>query len=295
MTGGAVRAGADPTQDRLMQALLAQLEGAPDARVRQLMQALVMHLHRFIVEVDLQPHEWQAAVRFLVEAGQASTALRSELVLLSDVLGVSARVVDLVQGRCAEGATEATGAPCDATLDDEAAMDRALGADLCDDPQAGEPAFYAGRVTDTEGHPLTGALLDVGCGVPAGPAPRAARGRFRTDGQGRYWFWSVRPVHHAVPVDGPVGRLLRLTGRHPFRPAHVHARVSAPGHLPLSTQLFVADSPYLDSDVLFGVRDGLLVHFDAHPPGRAPDGRLRSTPYWSAHHDFRLAKALPAH
>ena len=115
-----------------------------------------------------------------------------------------------------------------------------------------------------------------------------ARSFVRTDDQGRYWFWSIRPSFYPVPVDGPVGRMLDGMGRHPNRPGPIHMMVSAPSHVPVTTHLFVAGSPYIDSDAVFGVRPSLIVDFESHPAGQAPDGRTLDTPYWSAHYDFHL-------
>jgi hydroxyquinol 1,2-dioxygenase len=115
-----------------------------------------------------------------------------------------------------------------------------------------------------------------------------ARGRFRTDAEGRYWFWSIRPSCYPIPDDGPVGDMLRATDRSIFRPGHIHMQVSAPGHVMLTTHVFVAGSPHIDEDAVFGKRDSLVVDFDAHPPGKAPDGREMSKPYHSASFDFRL-------
>jgi hydroxyquinol 1,2-dioxygenase len=115
-----------------------------------------------------------------------------------------------------------------------------------------------------------------------------ARARIRTDDEGRYWFWSIRPTFYPVPDDGPVGEMLRKMGRHPNRPGHIHMKVSAPGHKEVTTHLFVKDSPYLDSDAVFGVRDSLIVEFEKHEPGTAMDGREMAKPYHVAHYDFRL-------
>jgi hydroxyquinol 1,2-dioxygenase len=160
----------------------------------------------------------------------------------------------------------------------------------------GEPTFYSGRVLDVQGRPIAGALLDIWSGdgegnydmqLP-GETQMRARGRIRTDAQGRYWFRSIRPTYYPVPTDGPVGDMLRAMGRHPYRPGHIHMIVSAEGYEPVTTHLFVAGAPYLDSDAVFGVKESLIVPFERHPPGRAPDGASMQVPYYTAHHDFRL-------
>jgi len=297
------------TEDDLTRAVLARLEGAADPRFAQLMRSLVTHLHAFIREVDLKPDEWMAAIQFLTAVGQACDAKRQEFILLSDTLGASMMVVMLDQLRAArakpaEGAappavaaTEATEATVQGPYYWEGAPERPCGSDIAEGVK-GEPAFYSGRVTDTRGQPIRGATLDIWSGDGEGVydmqvegSEMAARARIRTDAQGRYWFWSIKPTYYPVPVDGPVGRMLDGMGRHPNRPGHIHMKVYAEGHVALTTHLFVANSPYIDSDAVFGVRPSLVVDFERHEPGQAPDGRPMNKPYWSAHYDFRLESA----
>jgi hydroxyquinol 1,2-dioxygenase len=289
---------AEYDENSLTQAVIDRMAECKDARFKQVMSSLVRHLHDFMREVDLTPDEWMTAVQFLTATGQACDDKRQEFILLSDTLGASMRMVGLAQARASRGANGATAAT-EATVQGpfywEGAPDQPLGGDI-GAGVSGEPALYYGRVTDTDGNPVAGALLDVwsgdGDGVydmqKSGPAQMRARGRFRTDAEGRYWFWSIRPTYYPVPMDGPVGRMLQRMGRHPNRPGHIHLKVSAPDHVEVTTHLFVADSPYLDSDAVFGVRDSLIVEFEHHAPGTAFDGRAMTTPYWSANFDFRL-------
>ncbi|NPC58382.1 dioxygenase family protein [Caenimonas soli] len=285
-------------ESTLTQAVIDSFSQCSDERFKQLMGSLVKHLHAFIRDVDLTPEEWMGAIRFLTETGQKCDDKRQEFILLSDTIGASMLVVALDQARAsrgAKGATPATEATVQGPYYWEGAPDKPLGADLAEGVP-GEPASYYGRVTDTDGNPIAGALLDVwsgdGEGVydmqVEGQTEMRARGRFRTDEEGRYWFWSIRPMYYPIPMDGPVGRMIKRMGRHPNRPGHIHMIVSAAGHVPVTTHLFVADSPYIDSDIVFGVRDSLIVPFDHHSPGTAIDGRVMSKPYWSAHYDFRL-------
>lgn len=286
-------------QSKLTQDVLAAFAGTPDARLRELMTALVKHVHAFAREVDLKPDEWMAGLNFLNATGQISTERRPEFILLSDTLGLSMMVVSLAQARASgnvKGATEATEATVEGPFFWPGAPDLALGADI-GEGVPGEPAFYMGRVTDVNGQPLAGALLDVWSGDGDGkydvqlsdtPTMRA-RGRFRTDAEGRYWFWSILPAYYPIPDDGPVGQMMRATGRSIYRPGHIHMQVSAPGHVMLTTHIFVAGSPYINEDAVFGKRDSLVVDFDKHPPGKAVDGREMKKPYHSASYDFRLA------
>ena len=286
-------------QSKLTQDVLAAFASTPDARLRELMTALVKHVHAFAREVDLTPEEWMAGLNFLNATGQISTERRPEFILLSDTLGLSMMVVSLAQARASgnlKGATEATEATVEGPFFWPGAPDLPLSADI-GEGVPGEPAFYMGRVTDVNGQPLGGALLDVWSGDGDGkydvqlsdtPTMRA-RGRFRTDAEGRYWFWSILPAYYPIPDDGPVGRMMRATGRSIYRPGHIHMQVSAPGHVMLTTHIFVAGSPYIDEDAVFGKRDSLVVDFDKHPPGKAVDGREMKKPYHSASFDFRLA------
>jgi hydroxyquinol 1,2-dioxygenase len=283
-------------QDKLTQDVVDAFAKTPDPRLRQLMTALAKHIHAFAREVDLRPEEWMAGLEFLNATGQISTEKRPEFILLSDTLGLSMMIVSLAQARVSgtvKGATEATvqgpfywpGAP-----------DLPLGSDI-GEGVPGEPSLYMGRVTDINGGPLAGALLDVWSGDGDGKydvqlsnePTMKARGRFRTDSGGRYWFWSIRPSYYPIPDDGPVGDMLRATNRSIHRPGHIHMQVSAPGHVMLTTHVFVAGSPYIDEDAVFGKRDSLVVEFEAHRPGKAVDGREMKVPYHSASFDFRLA------
>ncbi len=292
------------TEDDLTRAVLARLDGATDPRFAEVMRSLVTHLHAFIREVDLTPDEWMGAIQFLTATGQACSDRRQEFILLSDTLGASMMVVMLDQLRAARAraagtheATPATEATVQGPYYWEGAPELPNGADIAEGVK-GEPAFYGGRVTDTDGTPIAGAVLDIWSGDGEGTydmqvdgAGMAARARIRTDAQGRYGFWSIKPSYYPVPVDGPVGGMLDRMGRHPNRPGHIHMKVYAPGHVTLTTHLFVANSPFIDSDAVFGVRPSLVIDFESHTAGTAPDGRAMSRPYWSAHYDFRLERA----
>lgn len=255
------------TEDALTDEVVARLEATPDDRLREVMTALVRHLHAFAKEVRLTEDEWFAAVRFLTATGQISDDVRQEFILLSDTLGLSS-LVDLVNhGDETSPATEPTilgpfyapGSP-----------ERAFGASMVEYDDGGEPAILRGTVRDEDADPVVGAKLDVWQNAATGfyavqqPEVQGAtnlRGVYTTDEQGRYEIRTVRPVPYPIPHDGPVGRLLRDTGRHPWRAAHVHARVSAPGFATLTTHLFDRESEYLDSDAVFGVKPSLVKDF----------------------------------
>jgi protocatechuate 3,4-dioxygenase beta subunit len=260
------------TPDQLTEQVLTAYADAPDPRLRQLLASLIGHLHAFAVENRLTRQEWLAGVEFLTATGQKCDDERQEFILLSDVLGFSS-LVDLINA--ADGATESTvlgpfyvpGAPV-----------RAMG-ERIGRPEDGSPALVRGRVTNPAGEALDGATLDVwqssGNGLydtqdPQQP-PFNLRGVFVTGPDGAYQFRAIRPVSYPIPADGPVGGLLRGAGRHNWRAAHIHAIVSAPGHRPVTTHIFDAENPYLDSDTVFGVKDSLVRQFRPAGPGDPPD------------------------
>ncbi len=223
-------------QDTLTQDVVAAFAGTPDKRLRELMTALVKHVHAFAREVDLTPDEWLAGLKFLNATGQISTDKRPEFILLSDTLGLSMMIVALQQAR-ASGNVGGAMPPTEATVEGPfywaGAPDLPLGADI-GEGVPGEPALYMGRVTDLNGNPLAGALLDVWSGdgdgkydVQLSQEPvMKARGRFRTDAEGRYWFWSIRPTHYPVPDDGPGRRDdARHRAQHLPPGAHPHGRL----------------------------------------------------------------------
>ena len=289
----------------LTQAVLDRLGDGADPRFKQIISAVVRHAHALAVEIDLKPEEWMAAIQFLTQVGQKCDDKRQEFILLSDTLGISMRVVQLDQARRSKKALADKTAkvpPTEATVQGpfywDGAPEKPLGSDI-GDGMPGEAAYYSGRVTDTHGKPVAGCCLDVWSGDGEGvydmqmgaDAGMRLRARFRTDAEGGYRFWSIKPYYYPVPTDGPVGEMLRAMGRHPNRPGHIHMMVYGDGYVPVTTHLFADDSPYLDSDAVFGVRDSLIVHYDRHEGGKAPDGRAMDKTFHTTQYDFVLAPA----
>jgi protocatechuate 3,4-dioxygenase beta subunit len=258
--------------DKLTDEVLQAYAGTPDARLRELLAALIRHLHAFAAETRLTPQEWITGLDFLTVVGQKCDSERQEFIMLSDVLGLSSLVESV---NAADGATEPTvlgpfylpGVP-----------HRQMGAHI-GRPEDGPTALIRGRVTDTAGTPIHGASLDVWQGSGNGlydiqdpGQPRFnLRGVFTTGPDGSFAFRTARPVSYPVPVDGPVGDLLRATGRHNWRAAHLHAIVSAPGHQPVTTHIFDSENQYLGSDAVFGVRDSLIHEFKPADAADPPD------------------------
>jgi catechol 1,2-dioxygenase len=280
------------TVARITSEVVQSFDGTPDARQRQVLSALVTHLHAFALDVALTQSEWESGIAFLTAVGQKCDDKRQELILLSDVLGFS-MVVDAVSEHLPIGATEST------VLGPFYAAEsprREFGDSTAEQP-SGEPSWVHGVVRDLEGRPIAGAELDVwqnaddrlyavqNPDVPQGNL----RGRFTTREDGSYGFVAVRPTDYPIPTDGPVGDLLCATGRHAWRPAHLHLIVSAPGHRTVTTHVFDSQSEHLASDAVFAVKPSLVrtfVEHDASDPARPPgiDG-----PWTSVENDVVLA------
>ncbi len=278
--------------------VLRRLETTPDPRLRRIMTSLVRHLHGFVADVELTEAEWFEAIRFLTETGQMCSDRRQEFILLSDTLGVS-MVVDLINHRRGGGATEST---VFGPFHREGAPHLPFGGNIAAH-DGGPPAFVEGRVLDLEGRPIGGARLDVWQTNSAGlydsqtdtPDDLHMRGVFTTGPDGRFRVRTVRPVHYQIPSDGPVGGMLRATGRHPWRPAHIHFVVSADGFEPVTTHIFDAGDPYLASDAVFAVKPSLVATFVEHATRDADAERFGVTPpFWTATFDFVLQAATHA-
>jgi catechol 1,2-dioxygenase len=264
----------DFTEDTAAGAVVASFAGTPDPRLRELLGSLVRHLHGFVREVEPTFEEWERAIGFLTATGQRCDDTRQEFILLSDVLGVT-MLVDAINHRKASEATESTVLGPFHMVE---SPPRELG-DSIDLVATGQPCVVTGRVVSLDGGPLPGAQVDVwqaddhgfyDVQQPGAQPPGNGRGLFSCDGEGRFWFRTVTPSAYPIPTDGPVGDLLTATGRHPYRPAHIHFIVAAGGHLPVTTHVFVAGSPYLDSDAVFAVKQSLVRDFaEVDDPGEA--------------------------
>jgi protocatechuate 3,4-dioxygenase beta subunit len=252
------------SEQSLTQAVIDQLANCQDERLKALLTSLVQHLHAFVRENQVSLAEWRAAIDFLTQTGQMSDAKRQEFILLSDVLGVS-MLVDALNHPTTGLATESSVL---GPFYVEGAPELPSGSQIASEGTGGEVVTVSGAVRDTASRPIAGALLDVWQTAPSGlydiQVPDGGmnlRGKFLTDAEGSYSFHTVKPVSYPIPNDGPVGKLLETIDRHPYRPAHLHFIVSAPGYEALTTQLFVAGDPYLGSDAVFGVKPSLVVDF----------------------------------
>lgn len=283
-------------EDTITPAVLASLADCKSPRLHTIMTSLVQHLHAFAREVHLTDDEWFQAISFLTEVGHMTDDKRQEFILLSDTLGLSMLVMSQNNKKPAN-CTEATvfgpffveGAPIYENGDDIA------------NGAQGATCYVKGQVRAAHGAPIPDAWLDVWQSDEAGfydvqvpdngdggdPVHRA-RGRLKTDAEGNFNFRSILAESYPVPHDGPVGRMLAATGRHPWRPAHLHFMIKAPGYETLITHVFREGDKYLDSDAVFGVRSSLIVEWVRHDAGVAPDGRRITVPWYSLDYDFIL-------
>lgn len=279
------------TEDQITQNVLESIANTPDPRLKQVMTSLISHLHAFIREVELTEEEWMRGIQFLTRTGQMCDERRQEFILLSDITGTS-MLVDAINHRVSGGATENTVL---GPFYREGAPELPMGANISRDGR-GEPAVVSGRVFSTDGTPIAGALLDVWetdeNGLYEQQDPEQPdmnlRGKFRTDHEGRYCFVGIKPVSYPIPTDGPVGQLQRALGRHPFRPAHIHLRISAGGFAPLTTHLFVKGDLYLASDAVFGTKDSLVVDFVRNTSEEEAARCGLRAPFYTVTYDFVL-------
>ncbi|MEU5696168.1 dioxygenase [Actinosynnema sp. NPDC020468] len=279
-------------EERSAEVVAASFAGTRDPRLRRVLTSLVRHLHDFVKDVELTDEEWSAAIGFLTATGQTCTDTRQEFILLSDVLGVS-MLVETINNRAVGELTEST---VEGPFHVVASPPRALGDSIAEDGR-GTPCLVTGSVSGPDGEPVPGALVDVWQADDEGfydvqrstEAHGDLRGLFTADADGAFRFRSIVPRYYPIPADGPVGALLTATSRHPNRPAHVHFEVSAPGYRTLTTHVFVAGTPYLDSDAVFGVKPSLVREFpEVDDPARAAEAGLPN-PFREVRFDVVLA------
>ncbi|VVE40568.1 intradiol ring-cleavage dioxygenase [Pandoraea anhela] len=267
-------------QHTITQEVIDRLVDTPDPRLKEVFSSLIRHLHDFARDVSLTEDEWARGIAFLTATGHKCDAKRQEFILLSDVLGLSMLTVAMNNAKPPQ-CTEATVfGPF--FVDDAPHYDN--GSDVANGA-AGEPCEVSGTIRDPEGRAVAGAKIDVWQADAQGlydvqrdelDRPQA-RGVLHADSEGRYHFHSVLAEAYPIPTDGPVGEFLAATGRHPWRPAHLHFRIEAPGYETLVTHVFREDDRWLDSDAVFGVRQSLIA-----PWVRRDDGS------YSLRYDFVL-------
>jgi hydroxyquinol 1,2-dioxygenase len=278
-------------EDTITQAVLARHANMSDQRLRQIMTSLVQHLHAFAREVKLTEEEWFAGIQFLTDTGHITDDKRQEFILLSDTLGLS-MLVTAQQNRKPAGCTESTvfgpfhvpGSP-----------EHKLGDDIANGAK-GEPCFVRGTVRSIDGTPVANAKMEVWQADEdgyydvqyAGLDEHRARATLHSGPEGEYDFRTIVANPYPIPHDGPVGRMLKALGRHPWRPAHLHFMIQAEGYETLITHVFRDGDKYLDSDAVFGVRSTLIADWVRHEPGTSPDGTPMEVPFYTLDFDFVL-------
>jgi catechol 1,2-dioxygenase len=282
----------DFTEETAADAVIESFAPQTDPRLREVLESLVRHLHAFARDVELTIPEWEKAVGFLTRTGQKCDDERQEFILLSDVLGLS-MLTETISNRKFGVATESTVLGPFHVVESPV---RALG-DNIDLVGTGTPCVVTGRVVSVDGTPLPGATLDVWQAnergfydvQQPGVQPRTnGRGLFTAGENGAFWFRTVVPSYYPIPTDGPVGELLQATGRHAFRPAHIHFIVEAPGYRPLTTHIFVSGSEYIESDTVFAVKKSLVVDFAEVTDETLAQRWQVSTPFRHADFDIVL-------
>jgi protocatechuate 3,4-dioxygenase beta subunit len=278
-------------ENTITDAVLEQMSSTRDARLKQVMASLVQHLHAFAREVDLSPDEWLAGIRFLTEVGQKCTPFRQEFILLSDTLGVSSMVNALHDRRATESCTKSS--LLGPFYRQEAPLMK-LGESIVTRSNAPQICVY-GKVIDSTGEGIPNALVQVWEPDETGhydlqrhnPSEMDLRGCFRSDSEGRYYFRAVCPLGYMIPMDGPVGDMIRAQGRHGYRPAHIHFLIGASGYREVVTALYISGDDHLESDTVFGVTESLIATVNRNDPASP----LPNVP--SLRYDFQLAAASP--
>ncbi|MGV9361706.1 dioxygenase family protein [Amycolatopsis sp. NPDC003731] len=279
------------TEDNITELAAQRWASAHDPRTAEVMAALVRHLHAFAREVRLSEPEWMAAMRWLTETGRISDEKREEFILASDVLGLSMLVVQMNHAFDAK----ATPATVLGPFHIDGSPEKDFGGDMSDG-LPGTPLYITGAVLDLDGTPVTGAVLDVWQADEDGAYESQIpdidearlRAKYTSRADGTYCVRTIAPKGYSIPMDGPVGALIRGTDISHFRPAHVHFLINAAGYEPLITHLFQEGAQYLDSDVVFGTKQELVVTFEERDPGPTPDGGESEQPWLEARYDFVL-------
>lgn len=277
-------------ENNITEVVNARLSETTTPRLKQIISSLTSHLHDFVRDVELTEEEWLEGIKFLTATGQKCNDKRQEFILLSDVLGVSMLCVALNNRKPAH-ATEAT------VFGPFHVPDSPLvenGSDISNGAE-GYPCIVRGSICSLDGKPIRNAMMDIwhadGAGwydVQTGDPETRCRGRLKTDEKGQFYFRTVKPVPYQIPSDGPVGKLLSATGRHPWRPAHIHFMIQADGYETLITHVFENGDPYLESDAVFGVRSSLVGDYILHETDAEINGTALKAPFYTLDFDFIL-------
>jgi hydroxyquinol 1,2-dioxygenase len=259
------------TPETITDAVLDQMAATPDLRLKEVMAAAVRHLHAFAREVNLTPAEWIKGIAFMTAVGKICTPARQEFILLSDTLGLSALVNGLHDSTAME---EGTHTSLLGPFYREASPKLAAGSQIAKTVRPGSECALYGRVTDVNGRPVANATVSIWqtgadglYDIQESAASIDYRGVFTTDADGVYLVRTVKPIGYSIPMDGPVGDMVRAQKRHGMRPAHIHFLVGAPGYRELVTALYLRDDPHIADDVVFGSSGDLAIDIEPNDPG----------------------------
>lgn len=281
------------TKENVTDKVLGTLPDDTKPRDREILTSLIKHLHLFVREVSLTTGEWLTAMDGLYRAGEISNPVRNEFILISDLLGVST-LVDLINDKDSAATQTAPLGPF--FVEDAPLLEP--GGDMIDEND-GIQGIVRGHVLDPEGKPIPGAILEIWQtadnalyeNVDPDAKENNLRRRMKTGPEGNYALTTIKPVPYMVPDDGPGWELLGMMGRNHWRPAHLHFKITAEGFRPLVTELFVDEDPYIDEDVVFGVRNSLAVSFSTNPSQQDADQFKLKAPFWQVEFDFKLQSA----
>lgn len=286
---------------QLTQAVLAEVDRTSDPRLRCLLSCAVKHLHAFVRETELTEAEFRQICGVIAKAGQMTTASHNEVVLAAGSLGVSALVCLLNN---VKGDGEKTTANLMGPFWRMGSPVTPQSGSIVRSDTPGDPVFVTAWIRDSLGQPVVDAEVDVwqasGEGYYENQDPEQAdmnlRGKFRSDQCGRVCFRTVKPSGYPIPVNGPVGAMIKAQGRHNMRPAHIHFMIHKPGFKTQFSQLYSNDDPYLETDVQFGVTSALVGQYIVHESDPAPDSDVRGR-WYSLEHTFVITQgddALPS-
>ena len=278
------------TEDNLTDVAMERWKDIPDPRLRQIMQSLIKHLHGFVRDIEPTQAEWAVAIDWLTRTGKLCSQKRQEFILTSDVLGVS-MLVDAINHRRPGAATPST---VEGPFHVPNAPSITNGGNMAEGAP-GIPCFVTGTVRGLGGEPVGGAMLDLwqtdGEGLYEAQRDVTEpwmRGAFHSKADGSYTIRTVAPIGYSIPMDGPIGDLVKQTDVSEMRPAHIHFCIEAPGYHRVVTHLFQRGCPYLETDVVYGVKAPLIVDFIENPPGVAPNGDRIGTTFYTIRYDFVL-------
>jgi hydroxyquinol 1,2-dioxygenase len=282
------------TEATITEIVLERWKAVPDPRLREIMQSMISHLHAFVRDIEPTEQEWMAAIEWLTQTGKLSNDKRQEFILASDVVGVS-MLVDCINHRLSGEATPTTVTGPFHVHDSPALAD---GADIAKGAP-GELCYIVGSVRSLGGAPITGATLDIwqadGDGLydaQRGGDEPWMRGIFKSADDGQFVVQTVLPVPYSIPMDGSVGEVMSRTEISPMRPSHIHFMIDAAGHRRLITHLFKKSCPYIETDVVYGVKAPLIAEFRLMPAGSTtPTGKIANHPFWLLEYDFLLQPA----